>query len=65
MSAFVIAMVMDRLRDEVRQEPPWTIMFADDIIIYVERKERMEENLERWRYVLGRRGMQDRTRLCQ
>lgn len=33
------------------------IMFADDIIIDRERKEWMEENQERWRYVLGRGGM--------
>ena len=30
---FLFAMVMDRLTDEVRQEAPWTMMFADDIAI--------------------------------
>lgn len=33
MSAILIVMVMDRLTDEVRQETPWTMMFAGDIII--------------------------------
>lgn len=32
-------------------------MFADDIIIYGESKEQMEENLGRWRYVLERTRM--------
>lgn len=53
----MIAMVTDRLTDEVRQESQGTIMFADDIIICSESKEQLEENLEWWRYILGRRGM--------
>lgn len=31
MSTFLFIMAMDRLTDKVRQESPWTIMFADDI----------------------------------
>ncbi|GLD52571.1 myosin-IIIa-like protein [Lates japonicus] len=50
-------MMMDRLTDEVRQESPWTMMFADDIVICSESREQVEENLERWRYALERRGM--------
>ena len=49
--------MMDRLRDEVRQESPWTSMFADDIVNCGESKEQVEEKLERWRYALERRGM--------
>ncbi|KAI5088533.1 hypothetical protein C0J45_21105 [Silurus meridionalis] len=50
-------MVMDRLTDEVRQESPWTMMFADDIVICGESREQVEKSLERWRYALERRGM--------
>ena len=32
-------------------------MFADDIVICNESRERVKENLERWRYELERRGM--------
>ncbi|KAI5105879.1 hypothetical protein C0J45_3576 [Silurus meridionalis] len=49
--------VMDRLTDEVRQESPWTMMFADDIVICGESREQVEKSLERWRYALERRGM--------
>ncbi|KAK3540585.1 hypothetical protein QTP70_034343 [Hemibagrus guttatus] len=45
------------LSEEVRQESPWTIMFADDIVICSESREQVEENLERWRFALERRGM--------
>ncbi|KAK3544885.1 hypothetical protein QTP86_027580, partial [Hemibagrus guttatus] len=33
LSPFLFAMVMDQLSEEVRQESPWTMMFADDIVI--------------------------------
>ncbi|KAK3520129.1 hypothetical protein QTP70_014637, partial [Hemibagrus guttatus] len=57
LSPFLFAMVMDQLSEEVRQEFPWTMMFADDIVICSESREQVEENLERWRFALERRGM--------
>ncbi|KAK3512201.1 hypothetical protein QTP70_000471 [Hemibagrus guttatus] len=57
LSPFLFAMVMDQLSEEVRQESPWTMMFADDIVICSESREQVEENLVRWRFALERRGM--------
>ena len=58
LSPFLFAMVMVRLTDEVRQESPWNMMFADDIVICSESKEQVERSLERWRYALEeRRGL--------
>ncbi|KAK3561878.1 hypothetical protein QTP86_017458 [Hemibagrus guttatus] len=57
LSPFLFAIVMDQLSEEVRQESPWTMMFADDIVICNESREQVEENLERWRFALERRGM--------
>ncbi|KAK3540863.1 hypothetical protein QTP86_002436 [Hemibagrus guttatus] len=57
LSPFLFAMVMDQLSEEVRQESPWTMMLADDIVICSESREQVEENLERWRFALERRGM--------
>ena len=48
---------MDRLTDEVRREPPWTMLFADDIVICEETREEMERRLKSWKYALERRGM--------
>ncbi|KAK3569875.1 hypothetical protein QTP86_006750 [Hemibagrus guttatus] len=56
-SPFLFTIVMDQLSEEVRQESPWTMMFADDIVIYSESREQVEENLERWRFALEKRGM--------
>ena len=33
------------------------MMFADDIVICSESRQQLEENLERWMFVLERRGM--------
>ncbi|KAK3522974.1 hypothetical protein QTP86_010295 [Hemibagrus guttatus] len=57
LSPFLFAIVMDQLSEKVRQESPWTMMFADDIVICSESREQVEENLERWRFALERRGM--------
>ncbi|KAK3512852.1 hypothetical protein QTP70_028924 [Hemibagrus guttatus] len=57
LSPFLFAMVMDQLSEEVRQESPWTMMFADDIVICSESREQVKQNLERWRFALERRGM--------
>ncbi|KAK3546076.1 hypothetical protein QTP70_020445 [Hemibagrus guttatus] len=57
LSPFLFAIVMDQLSEEVRQESPWTMMFADDIVICSESREQVEENLDRWRFALERRGM--------
>ncbi|KAK3515360.1 hypothetical protein QTP70_018751 [Hemibagrus guttatus] len=56
LSPFLFAIAMDQLSEEVRQESPWTMMFADDMICS-ESREQVEENLERWRFALERRGM--------
>ncbi|KAI5106426.1 hypothetical protein C0J45_4123 [Silurus meridionalis] len=53
----VVEVVMDRLTDEVRQESPWTMMFADDFVICGESREQVEKSLERWRYRLEKSGM--------
>ena len=57
LSPFLFAVIMDRLLDEVRRESPWTILFADDIVICEETREEVERRLESWKYALERRGM--------
>ena len=57
LSPCLFAMVMDRMTDEIREEAPWTMMFADDIVICSQSKEHVEEKLDIWRYALERRVM--------
>ena len=46
LSPFLFAVIMDRLTDEVRREPPWAMLFADDIVICQETRKEMERRLE-------------------
>ena len=57
LSPCLFATVMDRMTDAIREESPWTMMFADDIVSCSESKEQVEEKLESWIYALERRGM--------
>ena len=57
LSLFLFTVIMDRLTDEVRREQPWTMLFADDIVICEEAREEVERRLESWRYALERRRM--------
>ena len=57
LSPLLFAIVIDRLTDEVREPAPWTMIYADDIVICSESRENVETKLEKWRYALERRGM--------
>ena len=57
LSPLLFAVIMDRLTDEVRREPPWTMLFADDIVIFEKTRKEVERRLESWRNALERRGM--------
>ena len=57
LSPFLFAVIMDRLTNEVRREPPWTMLFADDNVICEETRKEVERRLESWKYALERRGM--------
>ena len=52
LNAFLFAAIFDRLTDEVRREPPWTMLFADDIVVCEETRKEVERRLEFWKYAL-------------
>ena len=57
LSSFLFSVIMDRIMDQVRREPPWTMLFADDIVICKETKEEVKRALKCCRYALERREM--------
>ena len=57
LSPFLFTVIMERLTNKVRRELPWTMLFADDIVICQKAREEVEGRLEFWRYALKRRGM--------
>ena len=44
LSPFLFAVIMDRLTDEVRREPPWTMLFANGIVICKKPGKKWSEN---------------------
>ena len=46
LSSFLFVVIMDRLTDEVRREPPWTMLFANNIVICKETRKEVERRLE-------------------
>ena len=48
---------MNRRTNQIKEEFPWTMMFADDIVICRKSKKEVKVKLERWRDTLERRGM--------
>ena len=57
LSPFLFAIVMDTVTDNIRKEAPWSMMFADDVVLCCEEKSELEEDLGRWRDRLEKRGV--------
>ena len=57
LSPFLFTVVMDQLTKGIRREAPWTMMFADDVVLTAECKTQLELDLERWRNALESRGL--------
>jgi hypothetical protein len=56
LSPFLFAIAIDELTHAIQDEVPWCMMFADDIVLVDEKKERVEAKLELWRHTLESRG---------
>lgn len=50
-------LIMDVLARGIKDEPPWCMLFADDVRLCSTRREDVERKLERWRSVLEDRGL--------
>ena len=46
LSPFLFAVIMDRPTDEIRREPPWTMLFADDVVIFKKTRKKVQRRLE-------------------
>ena len=46
LSSFLFAVIINRLTDKVRREPSWTMLFAEDIVIFKKTRKEVERTLE-------------------
>ena len=49
--------IMDVLSENIEKDPPWTIMFADDLVLCVLTREEVGEDVETWIVVFERHGL--------
>ena len=57
LSPFLFITVMDVLTEMIEGQPPWTMLFADDLLLAATTKEELEKRLERWRAALENAGL--------
>ena len=57
LSPLLFAIVMDCLTRKIRREAPWDVLFADDVALCGESREKLETRLETWRRAMEDRGM--------
>ena len=46
LNPFLFVVIMDRLTDEVRRKPLWTLLLANDIVIFEETRKEVERRIE-------------------
>jgi len=49
--------VFDVITEDVREEPPWCVLYSDYIVLVTEKRRQLERKLEEWRVALENRGM--------
>ncbi|KAK4299957.1 hypothetical protein Pmani_027812 [Petrolisthes manimaculis] len=56
LSPYIFDLIMDVLSEGIRRVTPWTMLFADDIVLVCKTKAELKRELSRWRRALEDRG---------
>ena len=52
LSPLLFINIMDVLASTIQTDPPWTMLFADDLVMCEESRLEVEQQLDSWREVL-------------
>ena len=57
LSPFLFAIIMDKLTENIKEDAPWDMLFADDTVLSGKSHRELEDDLEMWKNALERRGL--------
>ncbi|XP_035841304.1 uncharacterized protein LOC118488194 [Helianthus annuus] len=57
LSPFLFTIMLDELSRSIQETIPWRMLFADDIVLVAETKQRLNSRLEEWRAALEGKGL--------
>jgi hypothetical protein len=57
LSPFLFILILDVITEEIQEDAPWSMLFADDLVLCDETITEMEERLEKWRECLEGAGL--------
>ena len=52
-----LVIITDVLTENIEKDPPWAMMFADDLVLCAITREKVQDNLETWRVVFESHGL--------
>nr|XP_027215958.1 uncharacterized protein LOC113808684 [Penaeus vannamei] len=58
LSSYIFDLIMDVLSEGIREEAPWTMLFADDIVLVRNTNESLRDKLSQWKRALEDRGLE-------
>ncbi|VDM71122.1 unnamed protein product [Strongylus vulgaris] len=61
LSPLLIITVMDAVTEGIKRQPPWPLLYADDMVLMAENKE-LEEEAQSWKDQLGSYGLKLNTK---
>ena len=57
LSPYLVDMILDVMGPGIKEQPPWCMLFADDIVLCSTRRDHVERKLEEWRRAMEERGL--------
>ena len=57
LSPLLFIIIMDALASNIQRDPPWAMLFADDLVIFEESRLGVDQQLDSWREVLEGNGL--------